>query len=218
MPTTGDIIKARLKSKQLTQSDLARIVGVQPSSVNQWISGRSRIDQERLVAVANALDVTVADLIEGNESEVLKPKGRDAALATISLPYLSAKSPSSINLVDCLPVGGPTWPVLQRWIDPQVLYMVIEVEGHAMEPELRDGSTVLAESINLEVMPYEPGGIYAIRYASRIVVRRIKDNDLRQGFLVLHSDNSEKHGTITIPLNELECAWRIISILHQPVR
>lgn len=57
-------IRAALDTAQMSQSELARKIGVQPSAVNHWLSGRSKaLKAENLVRIAKALSVS-ADWLE----------------------------------------------------------------------------------------------------------------------------------------------------------
>ena len=213
----GEIIRQVLKARKMTQQRFADLIGVNNSSVNQWITGRTKIAQENLLPVAEALGIDVVDLLTGRMPELdqLRPTAKPV-LETVALPYLPGKAAARFD--NCVPVTEQTFPVLSRWIEPGATYMVMQVDGHAMENELRDGSTVLAEYVPNGQLQYESGGIYAVQFSGRLVVRRIRENALQSSSeLTLHADNPD-FSTIRVTATDLECAWRIISILHQPVR
>jgi transcriptional regulator with XRE-family HTH domain len=60
-------IRARRKELRLTQADLAARVGVSPTAVTDWETGKSR-PWENLVALAKALEVTTDWLTTGAKS------------------------------------------------------------------------------------------------------------------------------------------------------
>ena len=72
-----------------------------------------------------------------------------------------------------------------------------QVEGNSMEPQLKNGSKILGELIENADWVYLNGGVYAILFDSKFVIKRIKTNNIRKGELELHSDN-EMHGSLTI--------------------
>lgn len=59
---TGEAIRKWRKNKGLTQAQLANICGVSTSSVAKYESGENRIPYENALKIADALDVTLADL------------------------------------------------------------------------------------------------------------------------------------------------------------
>jgi len=65
-PIHGRIAELRI-AKKMSQEDLASAVGVGVTSVSHWENRIARPDISRLAAVADALGVSVEDLIEGEE-------------------------------------------------------------------------------------------------------------------------------------------------------
>ncbi len=55
-------------AKNLTQEALADVLGVDKTAVCHWEKGFSRPDQSRLPAVAEALGVSVDDLLNGEKA------------------------------------------------------------------------------------------------------------------------------------------------------
>lgn len=63
----GDRLKDLLRSRGMTQADLAREVGRSRSAVNHWVSGGRAPDPESLAAICRALKVS-GDVILGLSS------------------------------------------------------------------------------------------------------------------------------------------------------
>lgn len=61
---TGNVLKNLLDIRKLTQSDLARDLGVSRQSVGRWVSGRP-IDDKNLKKLANYFGVTEAEIRYG---------------------------------------------------------------------------------------------------------------------------------------------------------
>lgn len=59
----GKAINAERSRQHLTQAELARRVGCVQSNVSHWESGAAIVPTRRLPAIADALGVTVEDLI-----------------------------------------------------------------------------------------------------------------------------------------------------------
>lgn len=65
----GDNIKRILKDKRMTQSELARRMGVTRSAVYYWANGKANVLNSNLTAIAMCLGVTIKDLLDGIEVE-----------------------------------------------------------------------------------------------------------------------------------------------------
>ena len=65
----GNNIKKILEKKKVTQSELARRMGVTRSAVYYWTSGKANVLNSNLAGIATCLCVSVKDLLEGIEVE-----------------------------------------------------------------------------------------------------------------------------------------------------
>ena len=68
-------IKELCKERGMTQADLARRLGIRPSSLSQAIS-RNRLSAEYLERIADALNVSVGELYEHDTTLVCPHCGR----------------------------------------------------------------------------------------------------------------------------------------------
>ena len=68
-------IKELCKERGITQEDLARRLGIRPSSLSQAI-GRNRLSAEYLERIADALKVSVGELFEHEPTIVCPHCGR----------------------------------------------------------------------------------------------------------------------------------------------
>jgi len=75
--------------------------------------------------------------------------------------------------------------------------ILIDVYGNSMEPELKDGDTVLIDTSKKEILA---GSIYAVGIDDTIMVKRIEKHP---GKLVLMSDNKE-YETIYLSQSEMD--------------
>ena len=60
-------IKMRREELGISQSELARMIGVKPQTVQQWEAGTTAPKRKRLLDVANALDTTITYLLAGTD-------------------------------------------------------------------------------------------------------------------------------------------------------
>ena len=68
-------IKELCKERGMTQEDLARRLGIRPSSLSQAI-GRNRLSAEYLERIADALKVSVGELFEHDTTLICPHCGR----------------------------------------------------------------------------------------------------------------------------------------------
>ena len=67
--TTGDKIKKRRKELGMTMDDLGRAIGVQRSAINKYEMGLIDMKTSTLTAIARALNVPVASLLDDLEAD-----------------------------------------------------------------------------------------------------------------------------------------------------
>ena len=70
--TFGDRLRAARTAQGLTQAELARKLGVSDAAVRMWELGHREPDLSMLTAIADALGVTVAELL-GRPQEAAEP-------------------------------------------------------------------------------------------------------------------------------------------------
>lgn len=95
---------------------------------------------------------------------------------------------------------------------------IFEVDGDSMEPTLVSGEQVLCEIIDPANWKFTTG-VVVVAFGNMVVIKRIKDNELSNGKLVLWSDN-ELGGKITLS-NETEEIRRIYKVkysIYKPIR
>lgn len=96
MKTIGSRIAAARENKGLNQSELGRLLGVSPQSVQAWESDRNTPRPKRIGEIATALGVSMSSLLEGSRGP------REAAQITeraVEEPDGSGKASSAADLV-----------------------------------------------------------------------------------------------------------------------
>lgn len=80
----GEFISLKRKTKNLTQNDLAKRIGVTDKAVSRWERGLGCPDVSILEVLANELDVSVLELLKGREieNEVIKVTEADDYIKT----------------------------------------------------------------------------------------------------------------------------------------
>lgn len=62
VPTFGELLRSRRADRGLTQSDLARALGVQQQAVNRWENDKDVPRRETVRAIARALEITGSEI------------------------------------------------------------------------------------------------------------------------------------------------------------
>lgn len=103
---TGAFIAQRRKEKGLTQSQLAAHLGVTDKAVSRWETGRGFPDVSTLPALAEALGVTVAELVNGEAAEPTRESTQDSAQDAVLASLEYAGSVKRRLLITLLAVGS----------------------------------------------------------------------------------------------------------------
>lgn len=95
---------------------------------------------------------------------------------------------------------------------------IFEVDGDSMEPTLISGEQVLCEIIDPANWRFTTG-VVVVAFGNMVVIKRIKDNELSNGKLVLWSDN-ELGGKITLSseTEEIRRMYKVKYSIYKPIR
>lgn len=67
--TTGRFISRKRKSKNLTQEQLAEILGVSNKTISKWETGKCMPDYAIVKNLCETLEITVAELMDGEDAD-----------------------------------------------------------------------------------------------------------------------------------------------------
>ncbi len=67
--TTGKFISAKRKEKNLTQEQLAAKLGVSNKTISKWETGKCMPDYSVVKSLCEELEITVAELMDGEEAD-----------------------------------------------------------------------------------------------------------------------------------------------------
>ncbi|MCI5842622.1 MAG: helix-turn-helix domain-containing protein [Clostridiales bacterium] len=119
------------KSKRMTQSDVAKIVGIGQSGYSFWESGRSKIDDASLRKLAGFYGVSV-DYLLGEDANPTK---------------LSVKIPVLGDVAAGIPIEAIENIVDYEEIDAALAatgeLFGLRIKGSSMEPRIREGDVVI---------------------------------------------------------------------------
>ena len=145
------IVSARTRLG-ISQSELARIVGVSPQTVQQWESGETSPRPSRYKGLANALHVTEQWLVFGVGG--LRPieKGRQDRDNITQGPDIRGRVPLISwttaghwsEIVDNFQPGdAEDWIATTAKVGPRAY--ALRIRGDSMEPVIPDGSVVIVD-------------------------------------------------------------------------
>lgn len=96
----GGKIRALRNLKEMTQDELGKTLGVSFQQIQKYEKGVNRVSVGRIMKIADALDCTLHELVEGapTSGKVSKPAGLNALLqdamgAKLVKAYLAIKAP-----------------------------------------------------------------------------------------------------------------------------
>lgn len=224
----GDAIAAARKKQGLSQTDLARRVGVTPQAVQKWEAGGGPRGS-RLNAVAQALGLSLTELLTA-ASEVqsdfgpsvqtpLRPvhaiNNMDEAeheLITVPRITLRASAGRGAPVLDVDLRGEPNY-ARRSWaqregLNPDHLFSIVAV-GDSMEPTILDGDSLIVH----QQCQVENNRIAVICFRGECYVKRLLQQ--MDGSLVVRSDNRSSYHDMIIPseqMEELMIVGRVVNI------
>ncbi|MEA2179829.1 MAG: hypothetical protein QOG77_3126 [Solirubrobacteraceae bacterium] len=146
----GTALRAVRMQRHLSQSDLARLLGISPSAVSQAERGRRGLSLETLLDACTKLDLTLDDLLRGDVSPGYRlarrhdPRRRSDARP---LPLLDDMRAGMRAYLVTLPPRGQSAPHLtHKGVElVAVVSGLVQVLLDAGRPVLRPGETLLAQ-------------------------------------------------------------------------
>ena len=199
-------IGARIKSLRgpQNQEEFAAAFGVHKNTLARWERNERQPDLEFLKKLAEEKRVTLEWLILGEELQAGRTEGVEASLVLV--PKVRARLNAGGGSLETSDEEEGRYAFRSRWIRrkgsvPSMVLM--DVSGDSMEPEIRDGDTVLIDQSQRDILS---GKLYAIGIEDTIVVKQLEK---LPGKLVLRSVNPT-YAPIEVGLPGENAAVRVI--------
>ncbi len=80
----GVFLKELRKEKQLTQEQLAEMLGVTNRSVSRWENGVNMPDFDLVIEIANYYDVSIEEILDGERKKEMTDKETEQALLKVA--------------------------------------------------------------------------------------------------------------------------------------
>lgn len=124
-------LKAARKAKGLTQTEVAKAIGLTQNGYSYWENGKAKIDKDQLLKLASLLDVSV-DYLLGN---------------TDTMSATGFKIPVLGDVAAGIPIEAITDIVDYEEIDAALArtgeFFGLRIKGASMEPRMREGDVVI---------------------------------------------------------------------------
>lgn len=218
--TVGMRIERRLTDLGLSQSELARRVGLKPTTINSLVRGSSG-SSKHLHTIARALDTTINYLIgvtsDPAEGAQLPPTPSEIAeqLDAVLIPQVDvsfAMGAGSINpdipVVQMVPMSR-AWLRTLTSSSPADL-MVARGDGDSMMPTIFDQDYIIIDKGERELTRQDR--IWALVYGGGGMVKRVRR--LPSGSLQLNSDNAAV-SSIEADVSEVTPIGRVVGIVRR---
>lgn len=193
------------KKKGISSDKLGEMIGMSGAAIRNIEAGRRKIKVETLEKIAQALGVSVAELLEEHDEK--KPPSLEKIARRVKfLPVVAA-----------VKAGPPGEPVQFRYTEKTYPYIgelpckeeecfVIEVDGDSMSPTLKEGDYILVKKIEAYEMRFPENFVNKIVVAANedweYTIKRLKKID-NEYFLV--PDNP------TYPIQKPN-GWHIVGV------
>lgn len=218
----------QLKTQGTSYSEVANKIGASTSLVSEIRRGKTFLLPHFAQKFIEIFNINKEWLLEGRGNNVFILSGNVSNVHPvevensdwIEVPFvpLHARASFAETYFDSNVNEVETIKIRKR---PGIKYekaKIFEVDGDSMEPTLVSGEQVLCEIIDPANWKFTTG-VVVVAFGNMVVIKRIKDNELANGKLVLWSDN-ELGGKITLS-NETEEIRRIYKVkysIYKPIR
>ena len=211
-----DTLTSAMERLGLSQSELARRLDIESQSVNQWIKGKTVPRGTRLQQVADALELTVPELL-GVATSTPGPPRPPRARGTITIHELDVRAQGGPGADDAPLNGSGGHTILDEWSLPAEYLRshvaspstvrVIRIVGDSMEPQYPAGDRVLVDTSHN--VP-SPPGVYVIWDGFGLVLKHVEVLAGRHPPIARLSSDNPAYEPYEVPVTDLRVQGRIV--------
>ena len=195
MTTTSEVLSGILRERDISQTQLAKAIGVTPQAVQQWCAGKTVPRGNSLARLSEYLKLSPAVIQYGQyaDSSASKPTVIETEDGYVCVPRFDVSGSCGHGCEnECVPVRAIVGlvKVTSEWLSakcPGVNWRRLEVitaSGNSMAPTINDLDFVFVDRSYSAV---HGDGIYALTYGGDTYIKRVQRQP--QGGLLLISDN-----------------------------
>ncbi|MCI1188753.1 helix-turn-helix domain-containing protein [Hymenobacter sp. DH14] len=225
-------LKVVRQSRDMTQQEMADLIGTSRPSIAQLEAGRHQPSNEALETIVAKLGISRNWLWFGSgPMEEFSPLGGNVKVLAgleegdyLDIEFIGCKVRGSF--LDLMDDGGEVSqfesPEIVRIYDPTPEMRKpgtkgFEIDGDSMEPQLRSGMKVVGVRVALADVKYATSGVYVVAFGNQLTIKRVKSNDiLERGILMLHADNPNA-GSLPVAAEDIRFMWRVVRIFYADV-
>lgn len=213
MPHIGDRIKSALKSRGLTNADLARACDVTPQAVGSWVKS-GKIDKKHLPVIARICSTSLDWLMSGTNLDafvssgprhrgVSESRGAYPLEDTLDVPYMNALASAGVGAYPPeheVIVGHMR--VSQNWVRRNLVVSApanlrtLQAYGDSMHPTFNDGDILF---VDCGVQQIKLDAVYVLNVKDELYVKRVQRRP--DGAFVVKSDNPLYDPIVVKPTN-----------------
>ncbi|WP_145753899.1 helix-turn-helix domain-containing protein [Nitrospirillum amazonense] len=177
-------IRELREAKRMTQEQLGALIGTDKTVISKLESGRTRLSQQRMMAIAASLGCGVAELLEPITVTSAPPDwGQDDASVEVAEVdiygdrrggFLAGHGGKPQSFREDETIAPWRFPASYLSAELQVrpaAVRIVEVRGDGMEPTLLPGDRVM---VNLADQSPSPPGIFALWDGQGVVIKRLE--------------------------------------------
>lgn len=124
-------LKAARKAKGLTQTEVARAIGLTQNGYSYWENGKAKIDKDQLLKLASLFDVSV-DYLLGNTAS---PSAHGIKIPVLGDVAAGIPIEAVENIVD--------YEEIDAALASTGEFFGLRIKGDSMEPRIREGDVVI---------------------------------------------------------------------------
>ena len=202
----ADRIRYLMEHFNLTQTKIGEAADVKPSSVNAWLTGKTKqLKSETALILSKKIGISYEWLVNGVGSPELRqitasydddPPSSDYVeipLYDVHFACGSGYSPSYDQSHDVTPLSFRISWFQKHHLNPDKCVSAV-VDGDSMEPCLHRGDVVVIDQNDKERI--ENGHVYAFLLNDELLIKRLYRN--LKGDITIHSDNVDKYPEDTL--------------------
>lgn len=218
-----------LKEKGISYTEVASKLGVSTSLVSEIRRGKAKLNPTHAQKFIEIFNINTNWLFygKGNTTDIFNTPvksnthpadSEDTEWINVPFVPLHARATFAESFLDTNVKEIEIVKIQKR---PGINYdraRVFEVDGDSMEPTLISGEQVLCEIVDPSNWRFLTG-VVVVAFGNMVVIKRVKDNDLINGKLVLWSDN-EQGGKITLSkdTDEIRRMYKVKYTVYKPIR
>lgn len=221
----GERIISTMNAKGYSKNYLAKSIGIHPTTLNNWILGKTSPDNLKLDVLCDFLGINTDWLITGEGDMIKSPSNgtpiNDVKIKMIPLVSQYAQAGYLCGFGDMQYIGAlPTIPTVVDH-EPHGNYIAFEVKGDSMydgtDESLNEGDILVCREVDkiywnnkLHINKWD---FVVVHKEEGVLVKRIVDHDVSTGLIKLHSLNSF-YPDFTLHLKDISQLFNVVQIVR----